>query len=74
MNNINSISSILFTEFAKLGKFVAVHAEGNILVVKVGSADTRILNWETMPSESIVDIAKGLTLKESFKGSTLLHG
>jgi len=74
MNNINSISSVLFTEFAKMGKYVAVHAEGNILVVKVGDADTRIMNWETMPATSILEIAKGLTIKESFRGSTLLHG
>ena len=74
MNTINSISSVLFQEFAKLGQFVAVHAEGNVLVVKVGNSDTRILNWETMPSGSILDIAKGLTIKESYKGSTLLHG
>jgi hypothetical protein len=74
MNNINSISSLLFTEFAKIGKYVAVHADGNMLFVKVGESDTRILNWQTMPESTILEIAKGLTIKESFKGNTLLHG
>lgn len=74
MNNINSISSVLFTEFAKIGKFVAVHAEGNVLIVKVGNADTRIMNWEMMSNEQILDIAKGLVIKENYKGSVLLHG
>jgi hypothetical protein len=74
MNTINSISSLLFTEFAKMGKYVAVNADGNILFVQVGESNTRILNWETMPSSNILEIAKGLTIKESFRGSTLLHG
>jgi hypothetical protein len=74
MNNINNVSSVLFAEFAKMGKFVAVHAEDNILIVKVGNADTRIMNWESMSNQQILDIAKGLVIKENYKGSILLHG
>lgn len=74
MNNINSISSILFTEFSKLGKSVAVHADGNVLFIKIENSDTRILNWQTMPVQSILETAKGLIIKESCRGNTLLHG
>lgn len=74
MNDINSVSSVLFTEFAKIGKYVAVHTEGNILIVKVGNSDTRIMNWQSMSNEQILDIAKGLVIKENYKGSVLLHG
>lgn len=74
MNNINNVSSVLFSEFAKMGKFVAVHANANVLIVRVGNADTRILNWESMSTESILDIAKGLVIEENCKQNVLLHG
>jgi len=74
LNDINTVSSLLFTEFSKLGKYVAVHAEGNILHIKLQNSQTRILNWQTVPLEEILSTAKGLTLNENYKGSVLLHG
>jgi len=74
MNDINSVTKLLFTEFAMQGKYVAVHADGNVLLVKVGDADTRIMNWETMNPSEILSIAKGLVLKENYKRSIVLHG
>lgn len=74
MINITDISDAIFTELASCKKPVAVHTEANVLVIKVGNADTRIMNWQTMPVHSILDIAKSLTLKENFNGNILLHG
>lgn len=74
MNNLNNITSLLFTEFSKTGKTVAVHTEANYLVIKVGNADTRIMNWETMTPDSILEIAKSLVIRENYKGNVLLHG
>ena len=74
MNTINSITNLLFTEFAKLGKPVVVTVDNNVLLIKVNNADTRILNWETMSPNSILETAKSLVLKENYKGNVLLHG
>ncbi len=74
MNTINNITSMLFSEFSKTGKTVAVHTEANFLVIKVGNADTRIMNWETMTPDSILEVAKSLVIRENFKGNVLLHG
>lgn len=74
MNNINEISNAIFTELATLQKPVTVHSEGNVLIVKVGNADTRIMNWQSMSVTSILEIAKSLTLQENYKGNVLLHG
>jgi hypothetical protein len=74
MNTINNITSMLFSEFSKTGKTVAVHTEANFLVIKVGNADTRIMNWETMTPDSILEVAKILVIRENFKGNVLLHG
>jgi len=74
MNTLNSVTNVLFTEFAKLGKSIAVSTDGNILVIKSGSADTRILNWETMSMDSILDTARNLVLKENYRGNVILHG
>lgn len=74
MNTIDNISALLFTEFAKSGKTVAIHNEGAYLIIKIGSAQTRIMNWESLNPKSILDMAKGLVLKEDYQGSVLLHG
>jgi hypothetical protein len=74
MNNLNQISNAIFTELATSKKPVTVHSEGNILVVKVGDADTRIMNWQSLSVNSILEIAKSLTLQENYKGNVLLHG
>lgn len=74
MTKLNDISDLLFSEFSKTGKVVAIHTEGSYLVIKVGSADTRIMNWENMSPNSILDIAKSLVLKENYRGNVLLHG
>ena len=74
MTTLNNITSLLFSEFSKTGKTVAVHTEGNYLILKVGSADTRIMNWEGMSAESILEVAKSLVIQENYKGSVLLHG
>jgi hypothetical protein len=74
MNNLNQISNAIFTELATSKKPVSVHSEGNILVVKVGDADTRIMNWQSLSVNSILEIAKSLTLQENYKGNVLLHG
>jgi hypothetical protein len=74
MSSLNNITSLLFSEFSKTGKTVAVHTEGNYLVIKVGTADTRIMNWESMTPESILEVAKSLVIRENYKGNVLLHG
>jgi hypothetical protein len=74
MNTIDSITNILFTEFSKLGKPVVVTVDNNVLLIKVNNADTRILNWESMSPNSILETAKSLLLKENYKGNVLLHG
>jgi hypothetical protein len=74
MNNINTVSTALFTEFAKLGKYVSVHAEGNVLSIRVGNSDVKIMNWETVTIDSILESARGLTLKEEFKHRSILLG
>lgn len=74
MNNINQITSLIFSELGKGGKSVAVHSEGNVLVIKLEKAETRILNWQTTPVQSILETAKSLTLKENYGGDILLHG
>jgi hypothetical protein len=74
MTTLNNITSLLFSEFSKTGKTVAVHTEGNYLVLKVGNADTRIMNWEGMSADSILEVAKSLVIQENYKGSVLLHG
>lgn len=74
MSSINEISNAIFTELSTSTKPVAVHSEGNVLVVKVGDADTRIMNWQTMSVNAILDIAKSLVIKENYKGNVLLHG
>lgn len=71
---LNEVSTAIFSELAGLHKPVAVHSENNVLIVKVGNADTRILNWQNMSISSILEIAKSLTLKENFTGNVLLHG
>lgn len=74
MNNLNDVSSLIFSEFSKTGKSVAVHAESNVLVIKVGNADTRILNWQNLPIQNILETARSLVLQENFKGQVILHG
>jgi hypothetical protein len=74
LNDINTVSNLLFTEFAKIGKYVAVHAENNILFIKVNKSETRILNWQSVAPEEILNTAKGLAITENYKGSVLLHG
>ena len=75
MNTLNEITTAIFNEFNNIGlKPVSLHTEGNVLVIKIGNADTRILNWEFMSVSSIIDIARGLTLQENYKGNVLLHG
>jgi hypothetical protein len=74
MLKLNDISDLLFSEFSKTGKVVALHTEGSYLIIKVGSADTRIMNWENMSPLAILDIAKSLVLKENYRGNVLLHG
>jgi hypothetical protein len=74
MNTISHVTSLLFNELSKTGKPVAIHTENNYLVIKVGNADTRIMNWEGMTPESILEIAKSLVIKENYKGNVLLHG
>jgi hypothetical protein len=74
MNTISNITSLLFHEFAKTGKTVAIHTENNYLVLKVGDSDTRIMNWEGMTPQSILEIAKSLVIQETYKGNVLLHG
>jgi hypothetical protein len=74
MNTINNITNMLFTEFSKMGKTVIVHAENNILYIKSGNSDTRILNWEQVSLESILDTARSLVLKENYKGKQMLFG
>lgn len=74
MSKLDNISAILFSELGKAGKPVAIHTEGNFLVLKVGSSDTRIMNWSSMTSEAILEIAKSLVIQENFKGNVLLHG
>jgi len=74
MSNINEVTNAIFTELSTSTKPVAVHAEGNVLIVKVGDADTRIMNWHAMSVSYILDIAKSLVLKENYKGNVLLHG
>jgi hypothetical protein len=71
---INEVSQAIFTELASCNKPVAVHSENNVLIVKVGEADTRIMNWQSMSVLAILDIAKSLVLKENYKGNVLLHG
>ena len=71
---INEVSSAIFAELSYSTKPVAVHSENNVLIVKVGEADTRIMNWQTMSVQSILDIAKSLVIKENYKGNVLLHG
>ena len=75
MNTINEITNAIFAEFSKTGqKPISLHTEGSVLVIKIGNADTRILNWEFISVSSIVEIARGLTLQENYKGNVLLHG
>lgn len=74
MNNIETVSSRIFTEFGSTGKSVLVHSEGNVLVVRVGNSETRIFNWQTTPIESILESTRSLTIKENYKGNVILHG
>jgi hypothetical protein len=74
MSKLDNISAILFAELGKAGKPVAIHNEGNFLVLKVGSSDTRIMNWHSMSPDAILEIAKSLVIQENFKGNVLLHG
>jgi hypothetical protein len=71
---LNEVSSAIFSEMANCNKPVAVHSENNVLIVKVGEADTRIMNWQSMSVSAILDIARSLVLKENYKGNVLLHG
>jgi hypothetical protein len=71
---LNEISNAIFAELATSEKPVAVHAEGNVLVIKVGLSDTRIMNWQSSSVRSILEIAKSLTLQENYKGNILLQG
>jgi hypothetical protein len=45
-----------------------------VLVIKVGKADTRIMNWQNLSTDSILEMARGLVLQENYKGNVLLHG
>jgi hypothetical protein len=74
MNTLDNITNTLFSEFSKMGKYVSVSADGNVLYIKSGTSDTRILNWETVPVSSILETARSLVLKENYKGNVLLHG
>jgi hypothetical protein len=74
MNTIDNITNMLFTEFSKMGKTVIVHAQDNVLYIKSGNSDTRILNWENVSVDTILDTARNLVLKENFKGKQMLFG
>lgn len=74
MNTIDNVTNVLFNEFSKSGKYIAVSADGNVLHIKSGTSDTRILNWETTPISSILETARNLVLKENHRGNVLLHG
>ena len=72
--NLKLLHKPIFRELKNCNKPVSVHLEYNILVIKVGDADTRLMNWETMTPMSILSIASGLVLQENYKGNVLLHG
>jgi hypothetical protein len=74
MNTLDDISHSIFSEFINYGKTVAVHAEGNILIIKIGTNESRIMNWESTARSTILDIARGLVLRENYKGNALLLG
>jgi hypothetical protein len=74
MNNIDQITSLIFNEMMASGKNVIVNNDGNVLHVKVGTAETRILNWQSMTPESIIQNVKSLVLRENYTGDVLLHG
>lgn len=74
MNNINQITTLIFNEFGRSGKTVALHNEGNYLLIKIDKSETRIMNWQNTPIETILETARSLTLKENFGGNILLHG
>lgn len=74
MNNIEQITSLIFNEMMSSGKNVIVNNDGNILHVKVGTVETRILNWQSMTPESIIQNVKSLVLRENYNGDVLLHG
>ena len=74
MNNIDQITSLIFNEMMASGKNVVVNNDGNVLHVKVGTAETRILNWQSMTPESIIQNVKSLVLRENYNGDVLLHG
>jgi len=71
---LNEITTAIFNELASNNKPIVVHSENNILKIKVGEAETSIMYWETMSISSILNIARGLLLKENYKGNVLLHG
>ncbi len=74
MNNIDQITSLIFNEMMTSGKNVVVNNDGNVLHVKVGTSETRILNWQSMTPESIIQNVKSLVLRENYNGDILLHG
>jgi hypothetical protein len=73
MFEINSLTARIFKEFSGSKSPVAVYSEGEILVIKVGGGETRLMNWRTMTQEEVVRIAKGLVLKEGTSGPVLLN-
>lgn len=74
MNNLENISNRIFGEFGATAKSLAVHSEGNVLVIRVNKSESRIFNWQNTPVENILETVRSLTLKENYNGSTLLHG
>lgn len=71
---LNEVTNAIFNELGGNNKPIAVHSENNILKIKVGESETSIMYWESMTLASILTIARGLVLKETYKGNVLLHG
>lgn len=72
MVTINSLLSKILKEFSSTKKPVAVKTEGNVLVIKIDKAETRIVNWQTLTEKEIIETARGL-VTENFSGRILLN-
>ena len=70
---IETVTQALAREFGATTPF-SVFTEGNVLVLRVNGVSAQIHNWQLVSINEIVRTAKGVTLKESAGGRTLING
>lgn len=74
MFQLNALTGKILKEFAGCKKPIGIHTEGNLLIIRCGTAETRLVNWQNMTEQEIIDMTRSFVLSEkATNGKVLLN-